>query len=101
MITKSVMARKEVSENIWKIKSMNKFVMQKWEEILKWRTNNASQKRFFSLEDNEQKLLEKTYIVFSQVCPELTREDYLDHLRKSDRYDKATKAVLKKLLWDF
>ena len=101
MVTKRVMARKELSENIWKIKSMNKFVMQKWEEILKWRTNNATQKRFFSLEDNEQKLLEKTYIVFSQVCPELTREDYLNHLRKSDRYDKATKAVLKKLLWDF
>lgn len=101
MVTKRVMARKELSENIWKIKSMNKFVMQKWEEIIKWRANNATQKRFFSLEDNEQKLLEKTYIVFSQMCPELTREDYLDHLRKSDRYDKATKAVPKKVIWNF
>lgn len=76
----------------------DKLVMQKGDELLKWRVKNAAQKWFFSLEDNEQKLLEKAYLIFVQQCPELIWEDYLDRLRKSDQYSNATKAIIKKVV---
>lgn len=79
--------------------SKNKIVMQRWEELLKWKVKNATQKRFFSLEEKEQSLLEKTYLVFAQVCLELTWEDYLSRLSKTDKYDSTTKAVVKKVIW--
>ena len=76
-----------------------KLVVQKWEELIKWEAKNLTQKRFFSLEEKEQSLLKKTYIIFAQVCPELDWEDYLDRLRMSDKQDAVTKSVLKKVLW--
>ena len=79
--------------------SKNKIVMQRWEELLKWKAKNATQKRFFSLEQKEQSLLEKTYLVFAQVCPGLTREDYLSRLSKTDKYDSATRTVIKRVIW--
>lgn len=75
-----------------------KIVIQKGEELVKWKAENAAQRRFFSLEEKEQRLLEKTYIIFAQVCPELTWQDYIDRLRISERQDSVTKAVLKKIL---
>jgi len=81
-----------------KDKSYEKIVVKKGEDLLKWKAENSAQKRFFSLEDREQKLLEKTYIIFAQICPDLSREDYLNRLSKSDKWDTATKAVLKKVL---
>lgn len=92
------MPAKNISKNDKK-NSKNKIVMQRWEELLKWKAKNATQKRFFSLEEKEQNLLEKTYIVFAQVCTELTREDYLSRLSKTDKYDSATKAVIKRVIW--
>ena len=99
MIRKKLEAKKTISKNKEKVKGINKIVKQRGDELLKWKMENAVQKRFFSLEDREQKLLEKTYIVFAQVCPELTREDYLNRLSKSDKLDTVTKAVLKKVIW--
>ena len=54
---------------------------------------NANQKWFFSLEEREQKLLETSYVVILQICPELTWEDYLNRLRIADTCNKTTKAV--------
>ena len=54
---------------------------------------NANQKWFFSLEEREQKLLEMSYVVVLQLCPELTWEDYLNRLRIADTCNKTTKAV--------
>ena len=68
-----------------------------WKEILDWKIKYATQKRFFSLEENEQKFLETTYISVVQICPELTWKDYLNHLRKSDNYNKGAKSVVKLL----
>jgi len=79
--------------------SHKKLVIKKWDELIKWEAKNLTQKRFFSLEEKEQSLLKKTYIIFAQVCPELDWEDYLDRLRKSDKQDAVTKSVLKKVLW--
>jgi hypothetical protein len=54
---------------------------------------NVNQKRFFSLEEREQKLLEMSYAVILQLCPELTWEDYLNRLRIANTCNKTTKAV--------
>ena len=54
---------------------------------------NINQKWFFSLEEREQKLLETSYVVVLQICPELTWEDYLNRLRIVDTCNKTTKAV--------
>ena len=99
MIGKNQKLKKTMPKNKEKVKEINKVVKQKGEELLKWKVENTVQKRFFSLEDREQKLLEKTYIVFAQVCPELTREDYLNRLSKSDKLDTTTKTILKKVIW--
>ena len=99
MIGKKSEINKTIPKNKEKVKEINKVVKQRGEELLKWKVDYAVKKRFFSLEDREQKLLEKTYIVFVQVCPELTREDYLNRLSKSDKLDTVTKAVLKKVIW--
>ena len=99
MIGKRLESNKTISKNKEKVKEINKVVKQRGEELIKWKVKHSVQKRFFSLENREQKLLEKTYIVFVQVCPELTREDYLIRLSKSDKLDTTTKAVLKKVIW--
>lgn len=65
-------------------------------EIAEWKVRNSTQKWFFSLEENEQKLLENTYIVVMQMCPDLTWEDYLKRLRIIDKCNATTKSVIKK-----
>ena len=52
---------------------------------MEWKIKNATQKWFFSLEEKEQAFLETTYMIVVQICPELTRENFLDRLRKSDK----------------
>ena len=80
-------------------KDKTNIILQRGEELLKWKSENAVQKRFFSLPENEQRLLEKTYIIFAQVCPNLAWKDYLNRLSKSDKFDTTTKNVLKKVTW--
>lgn len=80
-------------------KGKKKLVAQKWEEILKWKIKNVTQKRFFSLEEKEQNFLETTYMIVSQMCPELTWEDFLDHLRKTDKFNTWAKSIIKKAVW--
>ena len=70
-----------------------KKIAKRGKEFTDWMVKNANQKWFFSLEEREQKLLEMSYIVILQLCPELTREDYLNRLRIADTCDKTTKAV--------
>lgn len=72
-----------------------KLIKQRSKEFLEWKKNNLTQKRFFSLEEKEQKLVETSYIVIMQLCPDLTWEDYLHRLRISDNCNKTTKAVKK------
>ena len=78
--------------------SKKKLIIQKGEELAKWRIKNATQKRFFSLEEKEQKLLEITYVVFLQIYPELIREDFLDRVRKADNRNAITKSVAKSVM---
>ena len=78
-------------------KDKTNIILQRGEELLKWKSENAVQNRFFSLPENEQRLLEKTYIIFAQVCPNLAWKDYLNRLSKSDKFDTTTKNVLKKV----
>jgi len=70
-----------------------KKIAKRGKEFTDWMVKNANQKWFFSLEERDQKLLEMSYIVILQLCPELTREDYLNRLRIADTCDKTTKAV--------
>ena len=58
MIGKNQKLKKTMPKNKEKVKEINKVVKQKGEELLKWKVENTVQKRFFSLEDREQKLLE-------------------------------------------
>ena len=76
-----------------------KIILEKWDEIVKWKIKNATQKRFFSLEDREQQFLETTYLIVVQTCPELTWENYLDRLRKGENCNDITKSVIKKTIW--
>jgi hypothetical protein len=48
---------------------------------------NSTQKRFFSLEEKEQSFLETTYMVVVQICPELSWEDFLKRLSKTDKFN--------------
>jgi hypothetical protein len=95
------MAKKEISRNpgLKAQKSENKkLATQKAQELMTWKKNNLTQKRFFSLEEKEQHLVEKIYLIFVQVCPDLSWEDYLDRLRKSDNHDAITKTIAKKII---
>ena len=70
-----------------------KNIAKRGKEFADWMVKNVNQKRFFSLEEREQKLLEMSYAVILQLCPELTWEDYLNRLRIADTCNKTTKAV--------
>lgn len=70
-----------------------KNIAKRGKEFADWMVKNVNQKRFFSLEEREQKLLEMLYAVILQLCPELTWEDYLNRLRIADTCSKTTKAV--------
>lgn len=72
-----------------------KNIAKRGKEFTDWMVKNTNQKRFFSLEEREQKLLEMSYAVILQLCPELTRENYLNRLRIADTCSKTTKAVKK------
>lgn len=72
-----------------------KNIAKRGKEFTDWMVKNVNQKRFFSLEEREQKLLEMSYAVILQVYPKLTREDYLNRLRIADTCNKTTKAVKK------
>ena len=72
-----------------------KLVAKKSKEILEWKSKNINQKWFFSLEEKEQNLLEMSYIVVLQICPELSWEDYLNRLRIADNCSRTSKAVKK------
>ena len=70
-----------------------KNIAKRGKEFTDWMVKNINQKWFFSLEEREQKLLETSYVVVLQICPELTWEDYLNRLRIVDTCNKTTKAV--------
>ena len=70
-----------------------KNIAKRGKEFTDWMVKNINQKRFFSLEEREQKLLEMSYAVILQLCPELTWEDYVNRLRIADTCNKTTKAV--------
>lgn len=72
-----------------------KNIAKRGKEFTDWMLKNANQKWFFSLEEREQKLLEMSYVVILQICPELTWEDYVNRLRIADTCNKTTKAVKK------
>ena len=86
-------AKKVCKSNRWNENQ----IKQRAKEFAEWKTKNTIQKRFFSLEEREQKLLETSYVVILQLCPELTREDYLKRLSIADNYSAKTKDIIKDL----
>ena len=54
---------------------------------MEWKVKNATQRWFFSLEEKEQNFLETTYMIVVQICPELTWEDFLNRLSKTDKFN--------------
>ena len=72
-----------------------KNIAKRGKEFTDWMMKNVNQKWFFSLEEREQKLLEMSYVVVLQICPELTWEDYLNRLRIADTCSRTSKAVKK------
>lgn len=92
---------KTTKKNIKKSEKVDKkLILQKWDEITKWKLANANQKWFFSLEQKEQNFIESMFIIVVQMCPELTWEDFIDRLRKADRVKAWWKAILKKVIWE-
>lgn len=91
------MQKKEITKNN-KETSKRKLIKKKAEELLRWKKNNITQKRYFSLEEKEQTLLEETYLVFVQMCPELTWEEFVDHLRKTNNRSTRTKTITKSII---
>jgi hypothetical protein len=73
---------------------MKKLVATRAKEFSEWKVKNATQKWFFSLDEREQKLLETSYVVVLQLCPELTWEEYLDRIRKADACNSTTKTII-------
>ena len=92
---------KTTKKNIKKSEKVDKkLILQKWDEVTKWKLANANQKWFFSLEQKEQNFIESMFIIVVQMCPELTWEDFIDRLRKADRVKAWWKAILKKVIWE-
>jgi hypothetical protein len=54
---------------------------------MEWKIKNSTQKRFFSLEEKEQSFLETTYMIVVQICSELSWEDFLKRLSKTDKFN--------------
>jgi len=52
-----------------------------------WKVKNSVQRWFFSLEEKEQNFLETTYMIVVQICPELSWEDFLYRLSKTDKFN--------------
>ena len=92
---------KTTKKNIKKSEKVDKkLILQKWDEVTKWKLANANQKWFFSLEQKEQDFIESMFIIVVQMCPELTWEDFIDRLRKADRVKVWGKAIIKKVIWE-
>ena len=92
---------KTTKKNIKKSEKVDKkLILQKWDEVTKWKLANANQKWFFSLEQKEQDFIESMFIIVVQMCPELTWENFIDRLRKADRVKAWWKAILKKVIWE-
>lgn len=91
------MPKKETTTK--KTKKLNetdrKNIAKRGKEFTDWMMKNVNQKWFFSLEEREQKLLEMSYVVVLQICPELTWENYLNRLRIADTCSRTSKAVKK------
>ena len=66
-----------------KVKTQWKNLVKKWWEIWAWKLKYATQKWFFSLDEDQQSFIETTYMVVLQLCPDLWWEDYLDRMRKA------------------
>lgn len=88
-------AKKETSTK--EEKSIKTLIAKRGNEFSEWKAKNATQKRFFTLEDREQKLLETSYIVVLQYCPELSWEEYLNRLRTADNCNAKTKTIWKQI----
>jgi hypothetical protein len=41
------------------------------------------------------------FIAVVQMCPELTWENFIDRLRKTDRVKVWGKTVIKKVIWEW
>ena len=82
-----------------KEKLKRKVVTEKWKEIMEWKVKNATQRWFFSLEEKEQNFLETTYMIVVQICPELTWEEFLNRLSKTDKFNTWAKSIIKKVVW--
>lgn len=95
------MPKKEIKNKDNKENSRKNIVKEKAEELLRWKKDNLTQKWFFSLEPKEQTLLEETYLIFVQKCPDLTWEEFINHLRKTDNRAVRTKTVTKSIIKKF
>ena len=95
MPLKKTVAKKTPTKAKNEKKIDKKLVAKKSKEVLEWKSKNINQKWFFSLEEKEQNLLEMSYIVVLQICPELAWEDYLNRLRIADICSRTSKAVKK------
>ena len=95
------MPKKETTTK--KTKKLNetdrKNIAKRGKEFTDWMMKNVNQKWFFSLEEREQKLLEMSYVVVLQICPELTWENFIERLRMVDRVKVWWKAIAKKVIW--
>ena len=91
---------KTTKKNIKKSEKVDKkLILQKWDEVTKWKLANANQKWFFSLEQKEQDFIESMFIIVVQMCPELTWEIFVERLRKVDRVRDWWKAIIRKVIW--
>ncbi len=88
----------KVKEENKKIKSKGKKVTEKWKEIMEWKIKNSTQKRFFSLEEKEQSFLETTYMIVVQICSELSWEDFLKRLSKTDKFNTWASSIIKSVI---
>lgn len=95
MTNKETTSKKSTAKSKKLSATDKKNMAKRGKEFTNWMVKNVNQKRFFSLEEREQKLLEMSYAVILQLCPELTWEDYLNRVRLSDACNKTTKAVKK------
>ena len=72
-----------------------KLISQRTKEFMELKVKNVDQKWFFSQDERSQRLLEDTYVIVLQLCPNLTWEDYINRLRIADNCDKTKKVISK------
>jgi len=91
-------ALEKAKEENKKTKSKGKKVTERWKEIMERKIKNSTQKRFFSLEEKEQSFLETTYMIVVQICPELSWEDFLKRLSKTDKFNTWASSIIKSVI---